>query len=93
VVYLPEWLRELIDETCPLEDRTPDRRVFQGITEASFYQAMPRACKAAKIPHYSPHSLDIAGSPAGISPASWHESSRNALAALEPRSASTSTAM
>jgi hypothetical protein len=53
----PEWLMELIDESCPMEDRTPERRVFQGITEASFYQAMKRACSTAKIPHYSPHSL------------------------------------
>ena len=39
-VYLPEWLMEAIEETCPLEDRAPERRVFQGITEASAYQAM-----------------------------------------------------
>jgi integrase len=56
-VYLPEWLMEAIEATCPLEDRVPERRVFQGITEASFYQAMLRACKLAKVPHYSPHSL------------------------------------
>lgn len=56
-IYLPEWLMQLIDESCPLEDRTPERLVFQGITEASFYQAMLRACKTAGIPHYSPHSL------------------------------------
>jgi integrase len=31
--------------------------VFQGITEASAYQAMLRACRNAKVPHYSPHSL------------------------------------
>jgi integrase len=46
-----------IEETCPLEDRTPERRVFQGITEASLYQAMTRACRNAKVPHYSVHSL------------------------------------
>lgn len=56
-IYLPEWLMQLIDESCPMEDRTPERPVFQGITEASFYQAMLRACKTAAIPHYSPHSL------------------------------------
>lgn len=56
-VYLPEWLMELLDESCPLEDRTPQRKVFQGITEASFYQAMNRACVTAKVPHYSPHDL------------------------------------
>jgi integrase len=31
--------------------------VFGGITEASAYQAMSRACRNAKVPHYSPHSL------------------------------------
>lgn len=56
-VYLPDWLMAAIEATCPLEDRVPERRVFQGITEASAYQAMSRACKLAKVPHYSPHSL------------------------------------
>jgi integrase len=56
-VYLPEWLMKAIDESCPFEDRTPERRVFQGITEASAYQAMMRACQNAKVPHYHPHDL------------------------------------
>jgi len=56
-VYLPEWLMRAIEETCPLEDRVPDRKVFQGITEASAYQAMSRACRNAKVPHYHPHDL------------------------------------
>jgi integrase len=56
-IYLPEWLIEAIEATCPLEDRVPDRRVFQGITEASAYQAMSRACRNAKVPHYHPHDL------------------------------------
>jgi integrase len=56
-VYLPAWLIEAVEQTCPLEDRTPERRVFQGITEASAYQAMTRACKTAKVPHYHPHDL------------------------------------
>jgi integrase len=56
-VYLPEWLMQTIEATCPLEDRVPERRVFQGVTGASFYQAMRRACNAAKIPNYSPHDL------------------------------------
>ena len=56
-ISLPEWLMVAIEETCPLEDRTPERRVFQGITEASLYQAMTRACRNAKVPHYSPHDL------------------------------------
>jgi integrase len=56
-IYLPEWLIEAIEATCPLEDRVPERRVFQGITEASAYQAMSRACRNAKVPHYHPHDL------------------------------------
>lgn len=56
-VYLPEWLIEAIDQTCPLEDRTPERKVFQGVSEASAYQAMLRACRNAKVPHYHPHDL------------------------------------
>jgi integrase len=56
-IYLPEWLIEAIEATCPLEDRVPDRRVFHGITEASAYQAMSRACRNAKVPHYHPHDL------------------------------------
>jgi integrase len=56
-IYLPEWLIEAIEQTCPHEDRISERRVFQGITEASAYQAMLRACKNAKVPHYSPHDL------------------------------------
>jgi integrase len=56
-VYLPEWLLQAIDGTCPLEDRTPDRKVFQGITEASAYQAMLRACRSAVTGHFHPHDL------------------------------------
>ena len=56
-VYLPGRVIEAIEATCPLEDRVPERKVFQEITEASAYQAMSRACSTAKVPHYSPHSL------------------------------------
>jgi integrase len=56
-VYLPEWLIKDIEAICPLEDRVPERRVFEGISEASGYQAMSRACRNAKVPHYSPHDL------------------------------------
>jgi len=56
-VYLPEWLIAALEDLCPLEDRTPERRVFQGITEASAYQTMLRACRTAGVPHYHPHDL------------------------------------
>jgi integrase len=48
---------EAIEETCPLEDRSPERLVFQGVTEASAYQTMLRACQTAGVPHYHPHDL------------------------------------
>ena len=48
---------QAIEQTCPLEDRVPERKVFAGITEASAYQAMTRACRNAKVPHYHPHDL------------------------------------
>jgi integrase len=54
-VPLPGWLIGAIEETCPLEDRTPERKVFQGLTETNVYRAMMRACRNAGIPHYTPH--------------------------------------
>jgi len=56
-VQLPEWLFTAIEETCPPDDRAPERRVFQGITEARLYQAMRRACQMAGVPHYTVHDL------------------------------------
>jgi len=56
-VYLPEWLVDALEDLCPLEDRTPERKVFQGVTEATAYQTMKRACEMAGVPHYHPHDL------------------------------------
>ena len=56
-VQLPQWLMQAIEDTCPLEDRVPERKVFQGIEVSAARQAMTRACRLAKIPHYSPHDL------------------------------------
>ena len=56
-VQLPEWLMDAIENTCPLEDRVAERRVFQGMTTATLYQAMTRACKLARTPHYDVKSL------------------------------------
>jgi len=56
-VYLPDWLMQAIEATCPLEDRVPERKVFQGITDAAARAAMTRACRDAKVPHYHPHDL------------------------------------
>ncbi len=56
-IYLPEWLIDEIEKICPFDDRTPERRVFQGVTEGTAYQAMLRACQVAGVPHYHPHDL------------------------------------
>lgn len=56
-VQVPAWLMVLIGETCPLEDRVADRRVFQGFSEAGLRRAMTAACKTARVPHYHPHDL------------------------------------
>jgi integrase len=35
----------------------PVTMVFQGVTEATAYQTMTRACATAGVPHYHPHDL------------------------------------
>jgi integrase len=44
-------------ELCPRDDRTPERRVFQGFGGDRFRTAIGRACTAAGIPAFSPHDL------------------------------------
>jgi integrase len=56
-IQVPEWLVELVAATCPAEDRTPERRVFQGLSEKTLYHAVGGACRAAEIAHYHPHDL------------------------------------
>jgi integrase len=56
-VQVPAWLMEEIAATCPLEDRTAERRVFQGFGEQAARQVMRRACQAAGVPHFHPHDL------------------------------------
>jgi integrase len=56
-VQVPEWLMERIEDTCPFDDRTAERKVFQGFTPNSAKNAMTRACKVAGIPHFHPHDL------------------------------------
>jgi integrase len=56
-VQLPAWLMEALEATCPLEDRVPERNVFQGLNYSAARQAMSRACLLAKIPNYTPHDL------------------------------------
>jgi integrase len=56
-VPVPEWLIEEIEQTCPPDDRTNERRVFPGAGRQTIGNAMRNACKTAKIAAYSPHDL------------------------------------
>jgi integrase len=42
-IYLPDWLMQAIEATSPLEDRVPERRVFQGLHESAARQLAERA--------------------------------------------------
>lgn len=55
-VQVPEWLMAHVADSCPLEDRLPDRRVFLT-SDSALRNAMARACRMAGIPLYSPHDL------------------------------------
>jgi integrase len=44
-------------ELLPRDDRTADRKVFQGFGGDRFRTAVARACIAARIPAFSPHVL------------------------------------
>jgi integrase len=56
-VAVPEWLMEHVLETCPPDDRTPERRVFPGATRQVLGMAMRRGCESAGLALYSPHDL------------------------------------
>jgi integrase len=56
-VAVPDAFMDAIAETCPPDDRTPERRVFIGFSPDVAKNVMARACKAAGIPHFSPHDL------------------------------------
>jgi integrase len=56
-VELPAWLMVEIQESCPPDDRTAERRVFPGFTPDVAKNVMARGCKAAKIAHFHPHDL------------------------------------
>jgi len=54
---VPGWLMELLEESCPLDDRTAERRVFPGFTPDLAKNVMARACVAAGTGHFHPHDL------------------------------------
>jgi integrase len=56
-VTVPESLFSAVLELVPRDDRTPERRVFQGVTADRLRTAIARACTAAGVPAFSPHDL------------------------------------
>jgi len=56
-VPVPPALFEAVLDLVPREDRTPERKVFQGFGGDRFRTAVTRACIAAGVPAFSPHDL------------------------------------
>jgi integrase len=56
-LQVPDWLMDAIEATCPLEDRTAERKVFQGLKDDTGRKVMARACTLGKIPHFTPKNL------------------------------------
>jgi integrase len=56
-VAVPPELFEAVTGLVAREDRTPERRVFQGFGGDRFRTALTRACTAAGVPTFSPHDL------------------------------------
>jgi integrase len=56
-VAVPAWLMIEVQDACPPDDRTRERRVFPGFTRHVAGNTMRRACKAAGLVHYHPHDL------------------------------------
>jgi integrase len=56
-VGVPPVIFEAVCELVARDDRTPDRRVFQGFGGDRFRTAVTRACTAAGVPAFSPHDL------------------------------------
>ncbi len=56
-VHVPQAVFQAVLELVPRDDRTPERRVFQGFGGDRFRTAIARACTAAGVPAFSPHDL------------------------------------
>jgi integrase len=56
-VAVPAWLMVEVQESCPPDDRTPERHVFPGASRGAVGAAMRQACKVAGIARYHPHDL------------------------------------
>lgn len=53
----PPVVLDAVLDLVAREDRTADRRVFQGFGADRFRTAIARACRAAGVPTFSPHDL------------------------------------
>jgi integrase len=53
----PKTLFERVSGLLPRDDRTADRRVFEGVTGDRLRTAIARACTAAGVPSFSPHDV------------------------------------
>jgi integrase len=56
-VDVPAVLFEAVSALVPRDDRTAERRVFQGFGSDRFRTALTRACTATGVPTFSPHDL------------------------------------
>jgi len=56
-IEFDELVFERVLELCPRDDRTAERRVFQGVTADRLRTAIARACTASGVPAFSPHDL------------------------------------
>jgi integrase len=53
----PALFKALVATLPPREDRDLEAPLFPGLTDANLRTAIARACKAAGVPHFSPHAL------------------------------------
>jgi len=56
-VQVPPAVFDAVLELVPRDDRTAERRAFQGFGADRFRTALTRACRAAGVPSFSPHDL------------------------------------
>lgn len=56
-VQVPPVLFDAVTGLVAREDRTAERRVFQGFGADRFRTAITHACRTAAVPAFSPHSL------------------------------------
>ena len=56
-VNVPPALFAAVTALVPRDDRSPERRVFQGFGGARFRTQLTRSCIAAGVPVFSPHGL------------------------------------